>query len=371
MPGKIAFFFSNAWKRAACIGLANAPESTTMGRMKKIFPLMLFACGWLQAAGAAQVVAPLRAVPVLAEVDVVVAGGSSAACAAACTAAEKGARVMLIAPRPYLGDDLCGQQVLWLEAGETPQSELAKNLFPNGRVTTPFSIKRALDQALRQRGVRYLTGCYATDLLVDAQGHASGVVLVNRSGSQAIKAKVVIDATRNALLARQAGAKFRAFVPGEKEFRFVVVGGELRTVPGLGGRQAEVTFKNSYKSAKSQPVFEYTAKLPLPDASYAALMRAEQELRNQVSGVGMQTCSETASFQPSDTLVGEKPAGAVGAFRPQGISQLYVLSACADAEAELLRPLNFLAAGERVGRAAAEEAGKLGNVTAVRLAGGV
>ena len=326
-------------------------------------------CWGLGCAGyAAQVTTQLRDIPVLYVTDVVVAGGSSAAVAAACAAAERGAQVVLIAPRPYLGDDLCGQQHLWLESGEAADSELARSLFPAGRVTTPFTIKNALHQALLKHGVRYLTGCYATDLLVDGQGRASGVVMVNRSGSQAIKAKVVIDGTSQALLARQAGAKFRAFVPGETEFRFVVVGGTLQTAPGLSGRKLEVTFKNPYKSAEPQPVFEYAAKLSLPDGSYAALMRVEQELRNQVSGAGMQVCAAYASYQPSDTLIGEKQASAVGAFRLQGIPRLYVVSACVDENAKSLRPLNFLAAGERVGRAAAEEASQWTSVAESHLA---
>ncbi len=336
--------------------------------MMKIFPVILIGCGLMQAAGAAQVAAPLRDVPVFAEVDVVIAGGSSAACAAACAAVDKGARVMLIAPRPYLGDDLCGQQLLWLEPGEAPESELARSLYPSGRVTTPFTIKRALDQALRQHGVRYLTGCYATDLLVDTQGRASGVVMVNRSGSQAIKAKVVIDATRNALLARQAGAQFRAFVPGEQDFRFVVVGGALQSAPGLVGRKADVTCKNAYKSSEPQPVFEYTAKLPLPDASYAALMSAEQQLRNLVSGTGMQSCSEYASFQPSDTLIVEKETGAVNACRPQGVARLYVLGAQTPVGTAGLKPLSFLNVGAGVGAAAAREAAQLAPPQQVRFA---
>jgi flavin-dependent dehydrogenase len=332
---------------------------------------------------AAQVTAPLRDIPVLYETDVVVAGGSSAAVAAACAAAERGAQVVLIAPRPYLGDDLCGQQHLWLESGEAADSELARSLFPAGRVTTPFTIKNALHQALLKHGVRYLTGCYATDLLVDGQGRASGVVMVNRSGSQAIKAKVVIDGTCQALLARQAGAKFRAFVPGEKEFHFVVVGGALQSGSGLTGRKLDVVFKNpgNGKHAEAQPVFEYSAKLSMNDPSYTSFARAEQALRNLVSGEGMQAMSELATFCPDDTLIGEQRVEdrwpgtarrAVGVFQPRDLRQLYVLSASADvggkAQRELLRPLAFLAAGDMVGQAAAQEAASLPRPGEVRLA---
>ena len=323
---------------------------------------------------AAEVMAQLRDVPVLYEADVVVAGGSSAAVAAACAAAERGAQVVLLAPRPYLGEDLCGQQQLWLDAGEAPASELARSLYPRGRVTTPFTVKSALAQALLQHGVRYLTGCYATDVLVDEQGRASGVVIVNRSGSQAVKAKVVVDATPNALLARQAGAKLPAFVPGEKEFHFVVVGGTLQAGPGLTGRQLDVSYKNpgNFKSAVAQPVFEYTARLPLADGSYAALMRAEQELRNRVCGEGMQACSEYATCQPSDALPAVKVAGAASACRPQSVARLYVLSACTDVDGATrpapLRTLAFLAVGEQVGLAAARDAAALPRPNAVRLA---
>jgi hypothetical protein len=70
-----------------------------------------------------------RDVPVLHEVDVVVVGGSSAAVTAAVAAAEGGAKVFLAAPRPYLGEDICGTYRLWLEPDEEPASALAKALF--------------------------------------------------------------------------------------------------------------------------------------------------------------------------------------------------------------------------------------------------
>lgn len=324
------------------------------GTCSIIFVLSLTLSAVLQAEE--QVAANLRDVPVLCETDVVVAGGSSAAVAAACAAAKQGARVALLAPRPYLGDDLCGQPHLWLDDGEVPGDELAKSLFPVGRVTTPFTVKVALDRALLKHGVRYLTGCYTTDLLVDDQGHASGVVMVNRSGSQAVKAKVVVDATRHALLARQAGATFRAFEPGEKEFRFVVVGGELQSGKGFLGRKLDVAYQNPKKS-EACGVYAYTAKLSLNDDSYASFERAEQALRNQVCSAGMLDCSETASYSPSDALVAE----------PQNLSRLYVLSEY-DPARERMRPLASLTAGEAAGLAAAKEAKQLPRPSNVRLA---
>jgi len=355
-----------------------------MSSAHNIFAVLLLASsGVLQAEE--RVAAKLRDIPLLYEVDVVVAGGSCAAVAAACAAAEQGAQVALLAPRPYLGDDLCGQQHLWLEEGEAPESELARSLFPDGRVTTPFTVKRALDRAMLKHGIRCLTGCYASDVLVDNQGHASGVAVVNRSGSQAVKAKVVVDGTRHALLARQAGAQFKAFTAGGKAFRFAVVGGELQAGPGLTCRRLDITYRNPVgsKSMVAYPVYDYVAAVSLGDNSYAAFARAEQALRNQVCGAGMKDCSELAVCCPADTLIGERrveggwPGAAqceVGVFRPQGLSRLYVLSESADVSAKaisaMLRPLSFLEVGELVGSAAAREAKAVLSATEARLADG-
>ncbi len=322
-----------------------------------------------------------RDVPLLTETDVVVAGGSSAAVAAACAAADAGARVMLLAPRPYVGDDLCGRQTLWLEPGETPESELARALFPEGRVTTPFTVKRALDQALLKHGVRWLTGCYPTELLLSSTNRASGLIMVNRSGCQAIRAKAVIDATRFASLARWSGAAFRDFAPGLRELQFVVVGGPLRSAFGVVGRQLEVSYKNpgNGKSAKAHPVFLYTAKRPLPDETFATWSRAEHELRDQLCSAGMQDCSEYATCFPSNTLIGEKriagswPGSAscdLAAFRSAAVAGLTVLSAYADVQDQetMLRPLSFMALGARIGASAATEAAALKPSTELRIA---
>ena len=65
-----------------------------------------------------------RGIPLAAEVDVVVAGGSVAGVAAALEAAAQGRSVMLLAPRTYLGEDRADTLRLWLEDGETPTGTL-------------------------------------------------------------------------------------------------------------------------------------------------------------------------------------------------------------------------------------------------------
>ncbi len=70
-----------------------------------------------------------RQIPVAAEVDVVVVGGSTGAVAAAAEAAHAGAKVFLAAPHPYLGDDMTATLRLWLEPGEVPASSLAQRIY--------------------------------------------------------------------------------------------------------------------------------------------------------------------------------------------------------------------------------------------------
>ena len=52
-----------------------------------------------------------REIPVIAETDLIVAGGSSRAIAAAVAAAKAGCKVYLIGSLPYFGDDICGSHL--------------------------------------------------------------------------------------------------------------------------------------------------------------------------------------------------------------------------------------------------------------------
>ncbi len=195
---------------------------------------------------------PARNIPVAYDVDVVVVGGTSGGVAAAVAAAQQGAKVFLAADRPYLGEDLCSTYRLWLKPGEKPDSLLAEKLFAEKLAAarrlkgasqtyrfpaTPMHIKRTLDEALLQAGVEFLFGCYATDVLYDGKGKLAGVIMANRSGRQAVKAKVIIDATPRASVARMAGAMFRPYPMGPQTFKRVVVGGEAVKSEGVSARK--------------------------------------------------------------------------------------------------------------------------------------
>lgn len=242
-----------------------------------------------------------------------------------------------------------------------------------------------MDEALLKAGVPCLTGCYATEALFDEKGNVAGIVMANRSGRQAVKAKVVIDGSRYVVITRQTNAVLRGFAPGKKTFRFIVVGGEMQRGENLLGRKLDVTYDSpTYKRGRvlKYPVYEYTVSIDMKDGSSASFAAAEQEVRNLVAGSGMKDCSEVLYFLPDDTVVGEAriedpwPGAAqcdISAYRPRGVSRLYVLSAYADLDKEvaekMFRPLEFMAVGKRIGQEAATIAKALPPPDRVELPG--
>ena len=488
-----------------------------------------------------------RELPVVRTVDVAVAGAGTAAVSAALSAAHGGARVIVLAPRPYLGDDLCAPFRLWLEPGETPQGALETALFrdrtaerglrftyttdvpaagkhldsePPGRLTDgqwgtaftesveyggavtitadlgstqeirqvrllyfqsprsfeiaavsldtsadavawsaadsypnptggkgawveaalsmdlpvaataryvrvkatpapgskrlllgelqihgpaaeeaaraglvvvpPMQVKRVLEEALLAAGVEFLYSCYAAEVLTDDRGAPAGLTIVNRAGRQAVLAKVVVDASERAGLARAAGARFSAYPAGLQSFRRIVVGGESRLDPGvesrrlrlavpLGGRSPAPYGDGGFSKAVQKvnapmlrehtEISEYSLRLTVRDGSYAALAAAEQQARDLTWHPEALEASETIFQVPPQTLQARRSAAGawlgaaaldLDACRPAGIERLYVLGACAGvtraAAAAMLRPLEGMRLGERVGAAAAAEA---------------
>ena len=80
----------------------------------------LAACGQLVAVSCIKESA--RRIPLVKETDVLVVGGSSGAVSAVLAAKAAGADVYLVAPRPYLGEDIAGTLRLGLEDGDLVRS---------------------------------------------------------------------------------------------------------------------------------------------------------------------------------------------------------------------------------------------------------
>jgi flavin-dependent dehydrogenase len=327
-----------------------------------------------------QIVESPKDIPLVQDVDVVIVGGSSGAVACACAAADQGARVFLLAPRPYLGTDICATLRLWLEEGERPSSKLAVACFGKNRCATPYAVKAAMDRALLEAGVSYLTGCYATDVLRDEDGQIAGVVMANRSGRQAVRAKVVVDATERAVVARLANAPFRPFAPGPHTFKRVVIGGPMRSGDAMSGQKKDVTCRAFAADASNGlPVYEYTLQIDLPRNDVSSFQQAENRARDATYTAGSETASERLFYVPSDTLIAEERLltwdGAdgigIGPFRPRGTARLYVLGAHADmgrnVSHRLLRPPELMAVASRIGAAAAFEAAELPDSRAAHL----
>lgn len=320
-----------------------------------------------------------REIPVAFDVDVAVVGGSSGAVSAAEAAAEAGASVFLAAPRPYLGDDLCGPLRLWLEPGEKPADPLAEAIFAQPGPVRPMHVKRTLDQAMLQAGAAFLFSSPATDVLRDSRGQIAGVVIANRAGRQAVQAKVLIDATARACVARMAGARCQPYPPGRHAFRWVVIGGARQSGEGIQLRASNVRIP---AGKEVHPVFEYSLSLPVRDASLRSFAEAEQSARDMTFHPGQVDASEFLDQLPPDPVVGRASlagdwtgaeAANLDAFRPAGVEFLYVLGGCADmprpAAERLQRPVALMAMGRRIGHAAAADAKARGPLAGLRLTG--
>ena len=258
--------------------------------------------------------------------------------------------------------------------------------------TSPLKVKKTLDTALLKAGVPFLTGTHATEPLIDSAGKLSGVVIANRSGRQAIKAKVVIDATERGLMARAAGGQATPFPAGTYTFKRVVVAGEAPRAEGLrvkelfGLYDARIT---GIKPPKGSPesiagrMFECEIDLPMKDGSARSFAEAEQKARDLTFVPSQLESADTLSLVHPDRIQGQASSQApwpgadaidLKAFQPAGTEFLFVLSAMADlsrqAAEQLMKPGNLMAVGERLGTEAAKLAARRPALGNVRVAGG-
>ena len=140
-----------------------------------------------------------------------------------------------------------------------------------------------LEGALRKAGVPFLFGCYPTELLVASDGTVGGLVMANRRGRQAVRAKVVVDATEHAVLARMAGAQFRRRGNGVPGTRWVTIAASARNDSGGTVRKLDlpVTLYNLTGTRISDSTaswYEYALPTALPSGDWAGRAAALQAL---------------------------------------------------------------------------------------------
>jgi glycine/D-amino acid oxidase-like deaminating enzyme len=156
-----------------------------------------------------------RDIPIYASVDVVVAGGGPAGIGAAIAAARNGARTLLIERLSFLGGVATAAPMPVLNVPVETLSGICRQLFDrliaaggavSGRLVNfdPEMLKEtALEMAL-ESGVELLFYTWVVAPIQEGDT-MRGVVIENKSGRQAIMARVVIDCTGDADLASAAG----------------------------------------------------------------------------------------------------------------------------------------------------------------------
>ena len=167
--------------------------------------------------------------------DVIVVGGGPAGCAAAASAAREGAKTLLVESTGALG----GMGTSGLVPAWTPYSNQERIIYCgiSERVFTeckagmphidsketewvaidPERLKRIYDDLVLGAGVTILFNTALAGVEMENGGRVSALVLNNKKGLSAYRAKVYVDCTGDADLSTWAGAEFhKGNAAGEK-----------------------------------------------------------------------------------------------------------------------------------------------------------
>ena len=183
-----------------------------------------------------------KEIPIAGEVDVLVVGGGPAGIAAAVASARNGAKTLLVERYGFLGGNLTaglvgpcmtsysldGKQqlikgifeelVLRMEkvGGALHPSKIPAGSPYSGFITfghdkvTPFdpeAVKLCAVEMCREAGVELLLHTFVFDTIVE-DGRVAGIFVANKSGVQALRAKVTVDCSADADVATRAGVPF-------------------------------------------------------------------------------------------------------------------------------------------------------------------
>jgi hypothetical protein len=177
-------------------------------------------------AAAAEYMLKATSLPLNDSWDVIVVGGGPAGCTAAAAAAREGARTLLVEATGALGGmGTSGLVPAWCPFTDHERiiyGGLAEKVLkecmggmphvpPNQFDWTPIDaelLKRIYDDLVTHNGATVLFNTFLARVECDSSGHADAIVVANKAGLSALRARVYVDATGDADLAVWAGAKY-------------------------------------------------------------------------------------------------------------------------------------------------------------------
>lgn len=168
-----------------------------------------------------------KSVPVVGSYDVVVCGAGPAGVIAAIAAAREGASVALVERFGFLGGMATAGLVMPLSVfiyqnkrviGGIPWEFIERlEAMGGGYIEKPLGnvafdpelYKLCMQRMVLEAGVTLYMNSYLTGTVVGTEGTVECVVIENKSGSEALEAKVFIDCTGDADLAAMAGVEMQ------------------------------------------------------------------------------------------------------------------------------------------------------------------
>ncbi|WOO43272.1 FAD-dependent oxidoreductase [Rubellicoccus peritrichatus] len=219
----------------------------------------------------------LHELPVVADVDILVVGGTTAGVALALSARNAGKKVYLIASRPYLGEDICAAFRFWPDEAFQSDSKLARDIFFSGKMPpTPLHVKVTLEQQMVKAGIPFLFNCLTAGVLTDQSEKVCGAVIANRSGRQAVRAHLVVDATMEGLVLQQSGHKELRQKKGPQKVEYTTFcNGEGRDATDVEAPQKLPGFQTDEYSLSAR---RYTTEVDFGNGSPTSIAQAQSQL---------------------------------------------------------------------------------------------